>query len=143
MYQLTSSPHWFSRHKVFLGNDFGDISLLMTERHGLGYLMLWPHARPFRFSKPEPMLRALKDPLLQQKFLLMLALQWENEIEMTSCWNRLLPRSSCMSHTSSPPPLHAHSHEKHSAAPGAIHGRYIGGVVLGFNGCCNVRIYGA
>ena len=52
-----------------LGNDFGDISLLMTERHGLGYLMLWPHARPFRFSKPEPMLRALKDSSSAAKVL--------------------------------------------------------------------------
>jgi hypothetical protein len=52
-----------------LGNDFGDISLLMTERHGLGYLMLWPHARPFRFSKPEPMLRALKDSSSAAKIL--------------------------------------------------------------------------
>ena len=27
----------------------------------LGYLMLWPHARPFRLAKPQPMLRALAD----------------------------------------------------------------------------------
>ena len=25
----------------------------------LGYLLLWPHARPWRFSRPQPMLRAL------------------------------------------------------------------------------------
>jgi hypothetical protein len=44
-----------------LGGEHGDIALLTTERHGLGYLMLWPHARPFRFSKPQPMMRALPD----------------------------------------------------------------------------------
>ncbi|MDA0819346.1 MAG: photosynthetic complex putative assembly protein PuhB [Proteobacteria bacterium] len=42
-----------------LGGDHGNIALTTTERHGLGYLMLWPHARPLRFSKPQPMLRAL------------------------------------------------------------------------------------
>jgi len=25
----------------------------------LSYLLLWPHARPMRFAKPQPMLRAL------------------------------------------------------------------------------------
>ncbi|RGP41308.1 putative 23.7 kDa protein in puhA 5'region [Altererythrobacter insulae] len=44
-----------------LGGQHGDIALLMTERHGLGYLMLWPHARPLRLSKPEPMMRSLPD----------------------------------------------------------------------------------
>lgn len=44
-----------------LGGEHGDIALSMTERHGLGYLMLWPHARPLRLSKPEPMMRAIPD----------------------------------------------------------------------------------
>lgn len=44
-----------------LGGEHGDIALSMTERHGLGYLMLWPHARPLRLSTPEPMMRALPD----------------------------------------------------------------------------------
>ncbi len=39
----------------------GGIALAMAQTGGLGYLVLWPHARPFRFSKPEPMLRGIKD----------------------------------------------------------------------------------
>lgn len=39
----------------------GDIALQLTGRHGLGYAMLWPHARPLRISKVEPMLRAVPD----------------------------------------------------------------------------------
>lgn len=52
-----------------LGGDHGDIALLPTQRHGLGYLMLWPHVRPFRFSKPQPMLRALPDAQEAAKIL--------------------------------------------------------------------------
>jgi hypothetical protein len=39
----------------------GDIALSLIGRHRLGYAMLWPHARPFRLSRPQPMLRALAD----------------------------------------------------------------------------------
>jgi hypothetical protein len=41
------------------GQGFGDISLGLAARSNLGYLMLWPHARPLRFASPQPMLRAL------------------------------------------------------------------------------------
>lgn len=44
-----------------LGGDHGDIALCPTTSHRLGYLMLWPHARPFRFGLPQPMLRAVPD----------------------------------------------------------------------------------
>lgn len=43
------------------GRDFGDIALSITQRHKLGYAVLWPHVRPFRLGKPQPMLRALPD----------------------------------------------------------------------------------
>ena len=33
----------------------------MTEGDKVAYLLLWPHARPWRLSKPEPMLRAVPD----------------------------------------------------------------------------------
>ncbi len=39
----------------------GDIVLVPNAAHRLGYAMLWPHARPLRFSRPQPMLRALPD----------------------------------------------------------------------------------
>ncbi len=42
-----------------LGQGFGDIALIPAARSGLGYLMLWPHARPLCLSKPQPMLRAI------------------------------------------------------------------------------------
>lgn len=37
----------------------GDIPLQLTGRDKLAFLALWPHARPWRVSKPEPMLRAV------------------------------------------------------------------------------------
>lgn len=43
------------------GAGYGDIALSLSGRHRLGYAMLWPHARPMRFGRPEPMLRALPD----------------------------------------------------------------------------------
>lgn len=39
----------------------GDIALTLAGRHRLGFAMLWPHARPWRFGQPSPMLRALPD----------------------------------------------------------------------------------
>ena len=41
------------------GNGFGDIALEPNGERMLGYLLLWPHTRPWRFAKPQPMLRAL------------------------------------------------------------------------------------
>jgi hypothetical protein len=37
----------------------GDISLSLNGDQHLAYLVLWPHARPWRFSKVEPTLRAV------------------------------------------------------------------------------------
>lgn len=39
----------------------GDISLAMGEKSGLNALVLWPHARPWHLSKPEPSFRAIAD----------------------------------------------------------------------------------
>lgn len=39
----------------------GDIALAMGSNFRFGYLLLWPHARPWRVSRPQPMLRALPD----------------------------------------------------------------------------------
>ncbi|MHA7819739.1 MAG: photosynthetic complex putative assembly protein PuhB [Erythrobacter sp.] len=44
------------------GNDHGDIALRLGGERLLGYALLWPHARPWRFAHPEPMLRALAEP---------------------------------------------------------------------------------
>ena len=37
----------------------GDIPLQLRDGTRLAYFVLWPHARPWRFSRPEPMLRAV------------------------------------------------------------------------------------
>jgi hypothetical protein len=39
----------------------GDIALTVKDGGGVGYLALWPHARPWHVSIPQPMLRALPD----------------------------------------------------------------------------------
>ncbi len=44
-----------------LGQGYGEISLDLTDRSGLGYLMLWPHARPWKLGQPQPMLRAVPE----------------------------------------------------------------------------------
>ncbi len=37
----------------------GDILLTIAGRQRLGYLALWPHARPWQLATPQPMLRAV------------------------------------------------------------------------------------
>jgi hypothetical protein len=39
----------------------GDIALTLGGRDRIAYLHLWPHARPWRYTRPEPMLRAVPD----------------------------------------------------------------------------------
>lgn len=39
----------------------GDIPLAVQEKRRLSYLVLWPHARPWRLARVEPMLRAVPD----------------------------------------------------------------------------------
>lgn len=39
----------------------GDIPLSIMTSDRIAYLVMWPHARPWRFSRPEPMLRSIPD----------------------------------------------------------------------------------
>jgi hypothetical protein len=39
----------------------GDLPIQLTGRQQLGYLVLWPHARPWHVNEPQPMLRAVPD----------------------------------------------------------------------------------
>lgn len=39
----------------------GDIPLTLTGRGRIGYLNLWPHVRPWKVSRPEPMLRGVPE----------------------------------------------------------------------------------
>lgn len=54
-------PQIGAAHLSEKGGGFGEIALEPTGEHTLGYLLLWPHARPWRFSRPQPMLRALPE----------------------------------------------------------------------------------
>ncbi|MGY6551461.1 MAG: photosynthetic complex putative assembly protein PuhB [Erythrobacter sp.] len=40
---------------------FGDISLELSGDRLLGVVLLWPHARPWHFNRPQPMLRAIPE----------------------------------------------------------------------------------
>ncbi|MEY3621209.1 MAG: hypothetical protein RL132_291 [Pseudomonadota bacterium] len=42
-----------------LSGGRGDICVSLMESDKIAYAHLWPHARPWRFAKPEPMLRCL------------------------------------------------------------------------------------
>lgn len=43
------------------GQGPGDIVLRLAPESKIAYLHLWPHARPWRLARPEPMLRSLPD----------------------------------------------------------------------------------
>lgn len=40
----------------------GDIPLTLIKGERISYAVLWPHARPWRFARPEPTLRAIPEP---------------------------------------------------------------------------------
>lgn len=39
----------------------GDIALLLNGSHRVAYLLMWPHARPWRFSPAQPSFRSIPD----------------------------------------------------------------------------------
>ena len=44
---------------LLAANGFGDIPLALSGGNRIGYINLWPHARPWRLANPEPMLRCI------------------------------------------------------------------------------------
>lgn len=42
------------------GDGHGDIALAVKGAQAIGYAGLWPHARPWRLARPQPMLRAVE-----------------------------------------------------------------------------------
>jgi hypothetical protein len=52
------------------GDGTGNIALRLTQPMPLGYAALWPHVRPWRFARPEPLLRGVPEG---QKVAAMLA----------------------------------------------------------------------
>lgn len=51
------------------GKDHGDIALQLEGERLLGYLLMWPHCRPFRLAHPQPMLRSIPQPETVAKLL--------------------------------------------------------------------------
>ena len=43
------------------GKGFGDIPLALAENTRIAWIHLWPHTRPWRVTRPEPMLRCVPD----------------------------------------------------------------------------------
>jgi hypothetical protein len=43
------------------GTGHGDIALELNGERTLGYVLLWPHVRPWRLAHPQPMLRAVPE----------------------------------------------------------------------------------
>lgn len=43
------------------GRAHGDVALALTGPDRIAYFQLWPHARPFKYGKAEPTLRAIPD----------------------------------------------------------------------------------
>lgn len=46
---------------ALMADGHGDISLALSEGQRIGWLQLWPHARPWRLARPEPSLRAVPE----------------------------------------------------------------------------------
>jgi hypothetical protein len=44
------------------GDGTGDIPLRLNDEDRIAILAVWPHMRPWRWNKPQPMLRSLPDP---------------------------------------------------------------------------------
>lgn len=45
--------------RVLTKENAGDIPMELSGPDKIAYLHIWPHARPWRFTKPQPMLRAI------------------------------------------------------------------------------------
>jgi hypothetical protein len=46
-----------------LKDGSGDIPLTLDDSHRVSYVVLWPHIRPWKFRRPEPMLRGLPNAM--------------------------------------------------------------------------------
>ncbi|WP_420725034.1 photosynthetic complex putative assembly protein PuhB [Hwanghaeella sp. LZ110] len=44
------------------GDGTGDLPLDFGGQHRVGYIHMWPFVRPMKFARPQPMLRAVKNP---------------------------------------------------------------------------------
>ena len=60
---------------------FGDIPLALSGGNRIGYINLWPHARPWRLANPQPMLRCIPQA---QAFAAQLQQAWTQATGKTS-----------------------------------------------------------
>ena len=58
-FNLPFSPIASAALRVY-SDGTGDIPVALGKGQRIAYLHLWPHARPFRFTKPEPALRCVR-----------------------------------------------------------------------------------
>lgn len=47
--------------RIDLGDGTGTLTVQLKDEQRFAWIMLWPHARPWRFARPEPALRCLGD----------------------------------------------------------------------------------
>lgn len=85
------------------GNGIGDIALRTVPGQRVGYAVLWPHVRPWRFTRPEPMLRAIPDVARVGELL-------------TRSFAAAVPMGESLT---SPPPRAETSHGRSPATPAA------------------------
>lgn len=52
-----------------LGDGNGIIALSLKEHTKISWVILWPHARPWKLAKPQPALRAISDVAIPAKIL--------------------------------------------------------------------------
>ena len=47
----------------------GDVALKLLDDRKIAYLVIWPHARPWKLAKPQPMLRGIADAAMVAQIL--------------------------------------------------------------------------
>lgn len=67
-----------------LTNNKGDIPVALMPGDKIAYAHLWPHVRPWRFAKPEPMLRSIDDP---KRVADILTKAWSNVVKVPGTSN--------------------------------------------------------
>jgi hypothetical protein len=65
-----------------LSDGSGDLALSLKAPNKVAFLQLWPHARPWRLTSPQPTFRAIADPQAAGQ-LLAAAMKGEVAIELT------------------------------------------------------------
>jgi hypothetical protein len=44
-------------------DDTGDLPITLAPGNKVGYVLMWPHVRPWHFNHPQPMLRGVPEPI--------------------------------------------------------------------------------